>query len=100
MVSPSLKTANDDPFACLPSHKFESDLAVDLLERFVDEVSESGKCVLLSLDDMVDDTRKHTGVNKALVKILYNRRHITADYAKTQMTALKESKKGTRQIAF
>jgi hypothetical protein len=42
-------------------------------------VSESGKRVLLLLDDVVNDIRKNKGVDKALAKILYNRRHITAD---------------------
>ena len=42
-------------------------------------MSESGKRVLLLLDDVVNDIRKNKGVDKALAKILYNRRHITAD---------------------
>ena len=31
------------------------------------------------LDDVVNDIRKNKGVDKVLAKILYNRRHITAD---------------------
>ena len=31
------------------------------------------------LDDVVNDIRKNKGVDKLLAKILYNRRHITAD---------------------
>ena len=31
------------------------------------------------LDDVVNDIRKNKGVDKSLAKILYNRRHITAD---------------------
>ena len=42
-------------------------------------MSESGKRVLLLLDDVVNDIRKNKGVDKALAKILYNRRHITAN---------------------
>ena len=52
---------------------------MDFLDRFVNEVSESGDKVLLLLDDVVNDIRKNKGVDKALAKILYNRRHITAD---------------------
>eukprot|EP01050_Picozoa_sp_SAG11_P012050 SAG11_NODE_1316_length_5219_cov_47.375708_1_plen_250_part_00 len=79
VVSPSLKTAKDDPFACLPPEQIENELTVDFLDRFVNEVSESGEKVLLILDDVVNDIRKNKGVDKALAKILYNRRHITAD---------------------
>ena len=79
IVSPSLKTVKDDPFECLPPEQIENELTVDFLERFVNEVSESGKRVLLLLDDVVNDIRKNKGVDKALAKILYNRRHITAD---------------------
>ena len=35
--------------------------------------------MLLLLDDVVNDIRKNKGVDKMLAKILYNRRHITAD---------------------
>ena len=59
--------------------QIENELTVDFLERFVNEVSESGKRVLLLLDDVVNDIRKNKGVDRALAKILYNRRHITAD---------------------
>ena len=79
IVSPSLKTAKEDPFECLPPEQIENELTVDFLERFVNEVSESGKRVLLLLDDVVNDIRKNKGVDRALAKILYNRRHITAD---------------------
>ena len=79
VVSPSLKTAKDDPFECLPDEQIEQELTVDFLQRFEEEVSESGKKVLLILDDVVNDIRKNKGVDKALAKILYNRRHITAD---------------------
>jgi hypothetical protein len=79
LVSPSLKTAKEDPFECLPPEQIENELTVDFLDRFVNEVSESGKRVLLLLDDVVNDIRKNKGVDKALAKILYNRRHITAD---------------------
>eukprot|EP01050_Picozoa_sp_SAG11_P006615 SAG11_NODE_520_length_8780_cov_13.076719_2_plen_132_part_00 len=34
---------------------------------------------MLLLDDVVNDIRKNKGVDKTLAKILYNRRHITAD---------------------
>ena len=79
IVSPSLKTAKEDPFECLPPEQIENELTVDFLERFVNEVSESGKRVLLLLDDVVNDIRKNKGVDRALAKIMYNRRHITAD---------------------
>ena len=49
IVSPSLKTAKEDPFECLPPEQIENELTVDFLERFVNEVSESGKRVLLLL---------------------------------------------------
>jgi hypothetical protein len=52
---------------------------VDFIDRFVNDVSESGKRVLLLLDDVVNDIRKNKGVDKALAKLVYNRRHITAD---------------------
>ena len=54
-------------------------LTVDFIDRFVNDVSESGKRVLLLLDDVVNDIRKNKGVDKALAKLVYNRRHITAD---------------------
>jgi hypothetical protein len=79
IVSPSLKTAKDDPFECLHPDQTESELIVDFIDRFVDDVSESGKRVLLLLDDVVNDIRKNKGVDKALAKLVYNRRHITAD---------------------
>jgi len=79
IISPSLKTAKEDPFECLPPEQIENELTVDFLERFVNEVTESGKRVLLLLDDVVNDIRKNKGVDRALAKILYNRRHITAD---------------------
>ena len=79
IVSPSLKTAKEDPFECLPPEQIENELTVDFLERFVNEVTESGKRVLLLLDDVVNDIRNNKGVDRALAKILYNRRHITAD---------------------
>ena len=79
VVSPSLKTAKDNPFESLPPEQIENELTVDFLDRFVNEVSESGEKVLLLLDDVVNDIRKNKGVDKTLAKILYNRRHITAD---------------------
>ena len=79
IVSPSLKTAKQDPFECLPDEQIEQELTVDFLQRFEEEVKESGKKVLLILDDVVNDIRKNKGVDKMLAKILYNRRHITAD---------------------
>jgi len=79
IVSPSLKTAREDPYECIPESQKEKELTVDFLERFVDEVEGSGERVLLLLDDVVTDIRKNKGVDKALAKILYNRRHITAD---------------------
>eukprot|EP01052_Picozoa_sp_SAG31_P007555 SAG31_NODE_360_length_17025_cov_5.362460_18_plen_158_part_00 len=79
VVSPSLKTAKDDPFECLPEDQVEQELTVDFLQRFEEEVSGSGDKVLLILDDVVNDIRKNKGVDKLLAKILYNRRHITAD---------------------
>ena len=79
IVSPSLTTTKDDPFECLPPDQIESELTVDFIDRFVNDVSESGKRVLLSLDDVVNDIRKNKGVDKALAKLVYNRRHITAD---------------------
>jgi hypothetical protein len=79
IVSPSLKNAKDDPFECLPPDQIESELTVDFIDRFVNDVSESGKRMLLLLDDVVNDIRKNKGVDKALAKLVYNRRHITAD---------------------
>ena len=79
VVSPSLKTSKDNPFECLPPDQIENELTVEFLERFERDVTESGKRVLLLLDDVVNDIRKNKGVDKALAKILYNRRHITAD---------------------
>ena len=79
IVSPSLKTAKEDPFECLPPEQIENELTVDFLERFVNEVTESGKRVLLLLDDMVSYIRKNKDVDRALAKIRYNRRNITAD---------------------
>jgi hypothetical protein len=79
IVSPSLKTAKEDPYDCLPDEQKEGELTVDFLQRFEEEVKESGDRVLLLLDDVVNDIRKNKGVDKVLAKILYNRRHITAD---------------------
>ena len=79
IVSPSLKTAKEDPFECMPPEQIENELTVDFLDRIVNEVSESGKRVLLLLDDVADDIRKNKGVDKTLAKMLYKRRHITAD---------------------
>ena len=79
VVSPSLKTSKDNPFECLPPDQIENELTVEFIERFERDVSESGKRVLLLLDDVVNDIRKNKGVDKALAKILYNRRHITAN---------------------
>ena len=79
IVSPSLKTAKNDPFECLPEDQIEQELTVDFLHRFEEEISGSGEKVLLILDDVVNDIRKNKGVDKVLAKILYNRRHITAD---------------------
>ena len=79
MVSPSLNTSKDNPFECLPPDQIENELTVELLERFERDVAESGKRVLLLLDDVVNGIRKTKGVDKALAKILYNRRHTTVD---------------------
>ena len=79
IVSPSLKTAKNNPFECIPEDQIENELTVDFLNRFYDEVEGSGERVLLLLDDVVSDIRKNKGVDKSLAKILYNRRHITAD---------------------
>eukprot|EP01050_Picozoa_sp_SAG11_P007723 SAG11_NODE_653_length_7913_cov_86.345790_6_plen_250_part_00 len=79
IVSPSLKTAKNNPFECIPEDQIENELTVDFLNRFYDEVEGSGERVLLLLDDVVNDIRKNKGVDKSLAKILYNRRHITAD---------------------
>jgi hypothetical protein len=67
------------PFECLPPDHIENELTVEFIERFERDVSESGKRILLSHDDVVNDIRKNKGVDKALAKILYNRRHITAN---------------------
>ena len=58
IVSPSLKTAREDPYECIPESQKEKELTVDVLERFVDEVEGSGERVLLLLDDVVTDIRK------------------------------------------
>ena len=79
IVSPSMKTAKNNPFECIPEDQIENELTVDFLNRFYDEVEGSGERVLLLLDDVVNDIRKNKGVDKSLAKILYNRRHITAD---------------------
>eukprot|EP01051_Picozoa_sp_SAG22_P008966 SAG22_NODE_716_length_7715_cov_6.435399_1_plen_169_part_00 len=79
IVSQSMKTAKEDPFECLPNEQIEQELTVEFLQRFEEEVKESGEKVLLILDDVVNDIRKNKGVDKVLAKILYNRRHITAD---------------------
>ena len=68
-----------DPYEYLPDGQKEGKLTVDFLQRFEEEVKESGDRVLLLLDDVVNDIRKNKGVDKMLAKILYNRRHITAD---------------------
>eukprot|EP01050_Picozoa_sp_SAG11_P037171 SAG11_NODE_14529_length_608_cov_163.298625_1_plen_148_part_01 len=75
IVSPSLKTAKNNPFECIPEDQIENELTVDFLNRFYDEVEGSGERVLLLLDDVVNDIRKNKGVDKSLAKILYNRRH-------------------------
>eukprot|EP01051_Picozoa_sp_SAG22_P004930 SAG22_NODE_279_length_13134_cov_7.532561_4_plen_136_part_00 len=67
------------PFECLPDEQIEQELTVEFLQRFEEEVKESGEKILLILDDVVNDIRKNKGVDKVLAKILYNRRHITAD---------------------
>jgi hypothetical protein len=64
IVSPSLKTAKDDPFQCLPLEQIESELTVDFIDRFINDVSESGKRVLILLDDVVNDIRKIKGSTK------------------------------------
>ena len=79
IVSPSLKTAKEDPFACIPEEQIATELTLDFLEYFEAEVKESGERVLLLLDDVVNDIRKNKGVDKQLAKILYNRRHMTAN---------------------
>jgi hypothetical protein len=79
VVSPSLKTFKDNQFECLPSDQIENELTVEFREKFERDVTESGKRILLLLDDVVNGIRKNKGVDKALAKILYNRRHITAD---------------------
>eukprot|EP01050_Picozoa_sp_SAG11_P007038 SAG11_NODE_573_length_8438_cov_22.469601_4_plen_134_part_00 len=68
MVSPSLKISKE-----------ETELTIDFLDRFVNDGSESGEKVILMLDDVANDIRNNIGVDKTLAKILYNRRHITAD---------------------
>ena len=68
IVSPSLKTAKDDPFECLPPEQIESELTVDFIDRFVNDVSEFGERMLLLLDDVVNDIRKNKGVDKALAR--------------------------------
>ena len=45
IVSPSLKSAKDDPFECLPLEQIQSELTVHFIDRFVDDVSESGERV-------------------------------------------------------
>ena len=79
IVSPSLKTAKEDPFACIPEEQIATELTLDFLEHFEAEVKESGERVLLLLDDVVNDIRKNKGVDKQLAKILYNMRHMTAN---------------------
>eukprot|EP01050_Picozoa_sp_SAG11_P021236 SAG11_NODE_3736_length_2257_cov_68.839203_4_plen_90_part_01 len=74
-----MKTAKNNPFECIPEDQIENELTVDFLNRFYDEVEGSGERVLLLLDDVVNDIRKNKGVDKSLAKILYNRRHITAN---------------------
>eukprot|EP01051_Picozoa_sp_SAG22_P007679 SAG22_NODE_549_length_9239_cov_7.477899_5_plen_133_part_00 len=58
IVSPSMKTAKEDPFECLPDEQIEQELTVEFLQRFEEEVKESGEKVLLILDDVVNDIRK------------------------------------------
>ena len=79
ICSPSLRSAKNDPFECIPPEQIETELTLEFLERFEHEVRGSGDRVLLVLDDIVNDIRKNKGVDKMLAKILYNRRHITAD---------------------
>ena len=50
VVSPSLKTSKENPFETLPPEQIENELTVDFLDRFVNEISESGEKVLLLLD--------------------------------------------------
>jgi hypothetical protein len=90
IVSPSLKTAKDDPFECLPPEQIENELTVDFLDRFVNEVSESGKRVLLLLDDVVNGIRKNKAI-KASIK-LSRKYYITVDTSPRTV--------GMRQMAF
>ena len=44
--SPSLKTAKNDPFSCLPEDQIEQELTVDFTHRFEEEIKGSGEKVI------------------------------------------------------
>ena len=90
IVSPSLKTAKNDPFACLPDDQIEQELTVDFLHRFEEEISGIGEKVLLMLDDVVNDIRKNKGVDKVLAFKLKNVKEILSIYNEFVMGLSKE----------
>ena len=54
ICSPSLRSAKNDPFECIPPEQIETELTLEFLERFEHEVRGSGDRVLLVLDDIVN----------------------------------------------
>ena len=79
LISPSSGSMDDGLLASLPEDQVYNELNIETLDEILKQITErhQGKKVLLLLDDVVNDLSTVT-TQRALQKLLYNRRHLTS----------------------
>tara|TARA_R110002124_G_scaffold183029_1_gene350401 strand:+ start:869 stop:1627 length:759 start_codon:yes stop_codon:yes gene_type:complete len=76
IFSPSLGTLKDNPFESIPDDQFFTELDNEILESVLSEIKDTGDKVLFIMDDVVNDIKKNTALQRLICKILMNRRHL------------------------
>ena len=76
VFSPSLMTMKEDPFGELPENQVHTELSEEGMEKALAEIKDSGEKVLFIMDDVVNDMKRSSGVQRILSKMLMNRRHL------------------------
>lgn len=83
LFSPSLSTMEGDPFGNLPDEQVHQELSVDVLEKVLLDIRDSGEKILFIFDDVVNDIKKSAALQTIITKMLMNRRHLAGSGGST-----------------
>lgn len=76
LVSPSQKTFSTDWFESLPEEQRFHEYSDAVMDKIIEECTDSGDKILVILDDCQNELRSST---RSLLKLLHNRRHIPGE---------------------